>query len=228
MNNFPRNKSDCRTALILTALLLAGTATVFTTGCSSFRTEWGAPLPQNARQYEKGKARVEEIVQELGPPAKATSLPGGFAFLYEHSRVREFQLGISFNAPILRWFKFIRASNRLEQDILLMVFDDEGVLLSVDSEEWRDSLGGGGAAQFLYSTMSLTDDSALRQRSPQHTWGRDDLQRLPVLLNSQQSLRSGEHGLQQRLAPLMAGQTTLEMPTSKPLKNKRAKRLSLE
>jgi len=228
MNNFPQNKPDHSTALIVSVLWLSGTAALLTTGCSSFRTEWGDPLPQNARHFERGEATVQEVIHELGPPGKVTSLPGGFAFLYEHSSVHEFHLGISLNAPILKWFKFVRASNQLDQDILLMVFDDAGVLRSMDSEEWRDSLGGGGAAQFLYSTMSLTDDSALRQRSPQHTWGRDDLQRLPVLLNSQQTLRSGEHGLQQRLAPLAAGQTTLEMSTSKPLKNKRPKRLSLE
>ena len=228
MNNFPQNKSACGTALFGSVLLLTGTVALFTTGCSSFRTEWGAPRPQNTRQLEIGEATVREVIHELGPPAKVTSLPGGFAFLYEHSSVREFQLGVSFNAPILKWIKFVRASNQLHQDLLLMVFDDEGVLRSMDSEEWRDRLGGGGAAQLLYSTVSLTDDLALRQRSPQLAWGRDDLQRLPVLLNSQQSLRSGEHGLQQRLTPLAAGQTSLEMSASKPLKNKRSRRLSLE
>jgi len=210
-------------ALMKSALLLAGTAALFTTGCSSFRTEWGAPLPPNARQFEEEAATVKEVIHELGPPAKMTSLPGGFAFLYEHSIVHEFQLGISINAPILKWFKFVRAYNQLDQDILLMVFDDAGVLRSLDSEEWEEQLGGGGAAQFLFSTMSLTDDSALRQPSPQHVWGRDDLQRLPVLLNSGQSLRSGQHGLQQRLAPVMAGQTSLEMPAPKPPKQKKQK-----
>lgn len=204
-------------------VLSTGTAVLLTTGCSSFRTEWGAPLPQNARQFENGEATVQEVIHELGPPATVTSLPGGFAFLYEHSRVREFQLGLSFNAPILKWIKFVRASNRLDQDILLMVFDDAGVLRSMDSEEWKETLGGGGAAQFLFNTMSLTDDSALRQRSPQHVWGSDDLQRLPVLLNSGQSLRSGQHGLQQRLVPILAGQSSLEMPESKPLKQKNKK-----
>lgn len=197
-------------------------------GCSSFRTEWDRPLRAETHALEEDITGVGTVLKAMGPPTQISALPGGYVFLYEHSAVKEFQLGLSVNAPILKWIKFVKASNRLDQEVCTMVFDDAGVLRSIDLEAWSEPLGGGGAAQFLYSTMSLTDDSALRQRSPQHTWGRDDLQRLPVLLNSQQSLCSGEHGLQQRLAPLMAGQTTLEMPTSRPLKNKRSKRLSLE
>jgi len=211
----------------LRSLLFALGASVLM-GCSSFRTEWGHPLPDNARHFDEGQADVGSVMELLGPPAQVTALPGGYAFLYEHSVVDEFQLGISINLPILKWFKFIRASNQLDQDILLMVFDDAGVLRSMDSEEWEEQLGGGGAAQFLFSTMSLTDDSALRQPSPQHVWGRDDLQRLPVLLNSGQSMKSGQSGLQMRLAPRMAGQSSLEMPQPKSPKNKRQKKQSLK
>jgi hypothetical protein len=70
--------------------------------------------------------------------------------------------------------------------------------------------------------MSLTDDSALRQRSPQQDWGRAYLKSLPVLLNSQQSLRTGEHGLEQRVRQSYAGQHTLEMikPKKKQKRNR--------
>lgn len=207
---------------VLSTLIL-GAAACMLAGCSSFRTVWGRPLAADVGQFSEGSTRVETVIDTLGPPAQISALPDGFAFLYEHSIVSEFQLGISVNAPLLKWIKFVRASNRLDQDILLMLFDDQGVLQSMDPEAWKEKLGGGGAAQFLFSAISLTDDSALRQLSPQHEWGQYALLRLPVLLNSQQSLRTGQHGLQQRLAPLFAGQATLEMPQPKPLKNKRKK-----
>ena len=206
----------------LASALLLLAAGCLLTGCSSFRTEWGQPLQADAAHFTEGRTRVETVIEALGPPAQASVLPGGFVFFYEHSIVSEFQIGVSFDAPLLRWIKFVRASNRLDQDILLLVFDEDGVLRSMDPEAWRERLGGGGAAQFLYSSISLTEDSALRQRSPQHSWGREYLQPLPVLLNSGQSLRSGQHGLQQRLAHCYAGQQTLEMvkPKNKQKKTK--------
>jgi len=215
-----------RKPLLASALILLAAGCLLT-GCSSFRTEWGQPLRADAGQFSEGSTRVETVIHALGPPARVSALPGGFAFLYEHSIVGEFQIGVSFDAPLLRWIKFVHASNRLDQDVLLMVFDEEGVLRSMDPEAWRQKLGGGGAAQLLFAVMSLTDDSALRQRSPALGWGRADLQPLPVLLNRQQSLRSGQHGLQQRLAPTYAGQHTLEMAKPKPKKKKRRGQSSL-
>jgi hypothetical protein len=47
------------------------------------------------------------------------------------------------------------------------------------------------------------------------------LQPPPVALNSAQSLRTGQNGLEQRLAPAYAGQHTLEMPTPKTEKEKK-------
>jgi hypothetical protein len=208
----------------LIALLTAGG---LLTGCSSFRTEWGRPLRADAQHFAEGRTRVETVIQALGPPARVSALPGGFVFLYEHSRVSEFQIGVSVDAPVLRWIKFVHASNGLDRDIHLMVFDEHGVLRSMDPEAWREKLGGGNAAQLLFAVMSLTDDSALRQRLPPHDWGRTDLQSLPVLLNMQQSLRSGQHGLQQRLAPTYAGQHTLEMAKPKPKKKRHRGQSSL-
>jgi len=207
-----RNIEPVRTgrsgAAALLALLVAA---MLLTGCSSFRTEWGQRLPQEPHGFTEGSTRVEKVIHELGPPAQVSALPGGFVFLYEHSIVNEFQFGISLDAPLLKYLKFVHAWNNLDQEVLLLVFDDEGVLRGVDPEEWREKLGGGSAAQFIFTVMSLTDDSSLRFHPPQQDWGRLALQPLPALLNSEQSLRSGQHGLQIRLAPSYAGQQTLEM-----------------
>lgn len=201
---------------VLLAIAAAGLC-----GCSSFRTEWGKPIATEHPALTEGRARVGDVLRELGPPAKASALPGGFAFLYEHTVIREFQFGLSFDYSILRFLKFVHAQNRIERDNLLLLFDDDGVLRSLGRDHWRQKLSGGDAAQFVFSAISLTDPALRRQRSDQLRWGRSCLEPLPVALNAGQSLRSGEHGLQLSLPPKYAGQQSLEM--AKPVKPKKTK-----
>jgi hypothetical protein len=187
-------------------------------GCSSFRTEWGRPIGGRPDDFVEGKTRIATVIQELGPPFQVSALPGGCVFLYEHSVIGEFQIGISVDYSFFRYLKFVSARNHLDQDVLVLTFDDHGVLLGRGGKEWRESLGGGGAAQLLFASISLTDPALRLQRSDQLRWGRYDLQPLPVLLNADESLRTGEQGLQQRFVPKFAGQQTLEM--AKPMQEK--------
>jgi len=187
------------------------TALCLLTGCSSFRTELGRPVAAKTGGFAEGQTGVDAVVRDLGPPNAITRLPDGFAFLYEHSRMSEFQLGISANLPVIRWFKFVKAWNHLNQESLLLTFDNQGVLRSVGTRKWEESLGGGSAVQILFVAMSLSDVSDFLYPADAHVWGKSLLQPLPVTLNSAQSLRTGEHGLQLRSAPDYAGQHTLEM-----------------
>jgi hypothetical protein len=181
----------------------------------------GRPLPAKAPEFAEGQTRVETVVHELGPPNQASRLPDGFTFLYEYSRMGELQLGFSVNAPILRWLKFVKAWNRLNQETLLLTFDDQGVLRSAGTGKWDESLGGGSAAQILFAVISLSDVSDLLRPADAHSWGKLLLEQPPVTLNSGQSLRSGQHGLEQRIAPDYAGQHTLEMTQPKTEKQKK-------
>jgi hypothetical protein len=195
-------------------------ALVALTGCSSFRTEMGRPLPA-PKQLVEGQTHVDAVVHELGPPHQASRLAEGFVFLYEYSRISEFQLGLSMNLPVIRWFKFLRAWNHLDEQTLALTFDQQGVLRSKGSGNWQESLGGGGGAQLLFVVMSFSDVSELMQPAPAHSWGTTRLQPAPVALNAAQSLRTGEHGLEQRIAPAYVGQHTLEMPMPKTEKEKK-------
>ena len=192
-------------------------------GCSSFRTEMGRPLPAKLDDFAEGRTRVESVVRELGPPNQASRMADGFAFLYEYSLLNEFQLGFSMNLPIVRWFKFVKAWNRLDQQGLLLTFDGEGVLRSAGVGKWQENLGGGSAVQILVVVMSLSDVAELLRPADAHDWGELLLQPPPIALNSAQSLRNGEHGLQQRIAPDYAGQHTLEM--EKPSTEKEKKKI---
>ena len=204
-------------------LLLFIALTALCSGCSYFRTEMGHPLPAKANEFAEGRTHVETVVHDLGPPNQATRLPDGFAFQYEYTRVTEFQFGISANVSILKWFKFVKAWNRLNQESLVLTFDNQGVLRAAGPGRWEESLGGGGAVQFLFAVLSLSDVSEILRPADAHSWGETLLQPLPIALNSDQSLRNGEHGLELRIAPNYAGQHTLEM--YKPRTEKEKKRI---
>jgi len=180
----------------------------------------GRPFPAEPNIAE-GQTRVDAVVHELGPPNRVSRLPDGFAFLYEYSVIGEFQLGISVNVPVVHWFKFLKAWNHLDQEALLLTFDNRGVLRSKGTSDWKEDLGGGTGVQFLFSVISFSDMSKYLRPADAHRWGKTLLQSPPVVLNSAQSLRNGEHGLQQRIAPDYAGQHTLEMAKPKTERQKR-------
>ena len=171
----------------------------------------GQPLPVSLNAFAEGQTRVGTVVHELGQPNSASRLPDGFAFLYEYSLMTEFQLGISVHSPILQWFKLLKAWNDLHQENLILIFDDRGVLRSSSAAKWKESLGGGSGVQFLFAVMSFSDLSKFLRPADAHIWGEMCLQPAPIALNSAQSLRVADHGLQQRIAPDYAGQHTLEM-----------------
>jgi hypothetical protein len=203
-------------------IICGGACLLLGAGCSSFRTEIGRPVQAKASAFMDGKSRVENVVHELGPPDSTTQLPEGFAFMYEHSVVREFQLGISVNYSILRYIKFIHAWNSLDQEAVLLSFDDQGVLKNATRKRWKEDLGGGNAVQFVVQVTSLSDISKFLRPADAHSWGESLLEDPAEGLNSAQSLRTGEHGLrQQRLDAEYAGQHTLEMARPKGEKQRR-------
>jgi hypothetical protein len=203
------------------ACLLAGL--VFLTGCGTFHTEMGAPVASTAPGFVEGQTRVATVIHQLGPPGQVSRLPDGFAFLYEHSTVDEFQLGFSVDIAFLRFIKFVKAWNSIDEDVVLMTFDDRGILRSAGRRQWKESLGGGSAAQLVFAAISLSDASQIVRPADAHSWGEWLLQPLPAALNSGQDLHTGEHGLQQRIAPDYAGQETLEMTVQKtPRETKKA------
>jgi hypothetical protein len=181
-------------------------------GCSQFRTELGQPLHTDERDFVTGKTSVQTVLHELGPPSDVSSLPDGFVFLYEYSKIEEFQIGFSVPLPIVRWLKFVQARNQLTHEAAVMTFDDRGVLRAIGDDLSKKDLGGGTALQLIVSVTSLTDTSAYRQPGEAHAWGASSLRRLPSTLNTDQSLRSGTRGLQFKAAHSYAGQHSLEMP----------------
>jgi hypothetical protein len=196
-------------------------ALFFATGCSSFRTDMGHPLSGSVQNYTNGQTHLQTVLDNMGPPNAATKLPDGFAFLYEYTRINEFQLGISVNVSVLRYFKFLHAWNSLEREVMLVTFDKQGTVRNATMRTWKGSLGGGSAVQVIVNVMSLSDVAQFLQPADANNWGDRLLQPLPTTLNSAQSLRTGEHGLQLRGPPEFVGQETLEMSVPKTERTKK-------
>lgn len=218
--NMPCAPVDGRDAMRAIAMALLGAAFALT-GCSSIRTEVGRPLPEAPAPLVEGVTRAETVVHDWGPPHGVSALPDGFAFLYEYSRVREFQFGLSLKTIRMPYLKVIKADSKLSEAARVLTFDKDGVLRAQGSAAWKEKLSGGEALQLITSVLSLTDTTAFRRLPDPLLWGRGSLQRPPVTLNSDQDLRSGANGLQQRTSPAFVGQATLEMAPPKPIRIKR-------
>ena len=187
-------------------VLLIGFAVM---GCSRLETEYGRPIPEDMTWLEEGQSDLHTVVHTLGPPTKIGALPDGAAFLYEHLRTRELQIGISLAHKWLSYFKLVGASADLDHTSLLLVFDEDGRLRSTGRGERTVGLGGGSGIQVIYSVVSLVDTSDYGNFAPQNRWGRGLLEPLPMTLNAAQDMDTGQAGLEQTGTPSGAGQHTL-------------------
>lgn len=199
---------------LLCALLLLS---VLQTGCSHLTSEIGPPLPE-IPQITIGKSTEHDVLREVGVPSQVSATPAGVVFLYEHNDVREFQVGITVNRSVVKWFKFVYGRSWLTHDAWLLCFDTNLVLQAWGREDWRTPLGQGAAAQLVVQAQTLVDSTPVRRPASQHQWGEMSLDPLPQALNADQSLQDGRFGLEQTLDPTAVGQHTLEMIQPPPLK----------
>ena len=179
-------------------------------GCTILSRRAGEPIPVSDVALQEGSTTAGQVIATLGPPARMSALPHGFAMLYEYIAARERQLGINLDFIGIDWFKIATGSGLAEREALLLVFDDAGTLEASDFQAWTEPVGKGLALQFLIVAMPTVDTRHLWETSAQHLWGRGALEPLPVTLNTGQSIVTGSHGLEMRGTPRSAGQRTLE------------------
>ena len=157
-----------------------------------------------ARTYTiQHNATYADVLVALGPPAKVTALPSGFAFLYESTQV--LQRGIALS------FYFLRASVTKGDRVLdsyVVLFDERGLV--VDHAKITKSVS-------LSLTFALTIPTGgplpeLTASVPQHQWGMSMLNLLPQTLNAANDIDVGTHGLEQRGTPIAVGQRIFAGP----------------
>ncbi|HWW00200.1 MAG TPA: hypothetical protein VNZ64_10935 [Candidatus Acidoferrum sp.] len=186
------------------------------TGCSHLTSELGCRLPAKPANLIVGQSTLGDVLKGAGPPTRISAAAGGFTMLYEYNGIEENQIGFSFEAPVLRFIKFVGARARLEHQAWVLTFNTNGTLQAWGEEHWRNRLGAGAGAQILVTVSSLVDSSQIRRPAPQHDWGKLCLAPLPKMLNVGQSLDTGSQGLEQTLSPTAVGQRALEMTPEQP------------
>jgi len=141
-----------------------------------------------------------DVLAALGPPAKVTALPSGFAFLYESTQV--LQRGIALSVY------FIRASVTKGDRVLdayVVVFDEHGLV--VGHEQITKSVPL--SLSFAVTIPTGGPPRELTASAPQHHWGMSMLNPLPQTLNAPNDIDAGMHGLEQRGTPMAVGQRAL-------------------
>jgi len=152
------------------------------------------------------------VLNDLGPPARLTATPGGFAFIYEDLVVDELQVGIGGRGNFWEWLKLSFAGTTLERRSLLFQFDQDGALNSVGLLVSEEDLGKGGALQIIVQVKQIVDTSEYEDDALDAArWGASLLDPLPKALNTAQNLNTGASGLEQSGTTTKVGQHTLDM-----------------
>lgn len=180
-------------------------------GCTVLDNRYGEPLPPAHASLKEGESDIQQIVERLGPPMHMSALSGGCVMVYEHIDVRELQLGISLDFIDFELFKLALGRGKAQREAMVLLLDDRGSLQAIDFQRWTEDVGQGLAFQFLFVALPTVDKRHLNSTPEQLSWGRADLAPLPVTLNADQRLDTGEHGVEMRGSPSDVGQHTLEM-----------------
>ena len=144
-----------------------------------------------------------DVLVALGPPAKLTALPSGFAFLYESTQV--FQRGLSVFI-IHPSFKIGVKKEERMLDAYVVVFNEHGLV--VGSGQITKSVPLSFTLAVSLSTKGKGRE--LSVLAPQHRWGMSMLLPPPKTLNAANDIDAGMYGLEQRGTPIAVGQRTLE------------------
>ena len=202
----------------LAALLVL--ALVMGTGCTMMGKRIGEPIPVERAGLQEGATSVWKAVELLGPPNIMSALPDSLVMVYEYIDANEQQLGINLDFLGLDWFKMAFGRAKAKRQVLLLIFDNDGMLRAQDFQDWTEDLGKGFGFQLFFAALPTVDTRHLNAKSEQFVWGRAALEPLPITLNSGQSLVSGSNGIEMRGTPDSVGQRTLEMKTTARRKKK--------
>ncbi len=178
-------------------------------GCSLNNYQIGADL-EPWRDKPQG-ADLATVLAELGPPLRISSLPGGYVMGWEEWYIVERKLGLSLGYVGADFLSIDWGRASTEGNFLLLTFDRDHRVVDSRFENWNADAGGGQGIQALVSVISVVDVDDLNHPLPQHRWGGFALEQLPVTLNRDNRLGTGENGIQQRGTPDGIGQHTLEI-----------------
>jgi hypothetical protein len=192
--------------------LTIGITVVLLAGCATSRKRLNQNLDFPKEPYVDGVTHSDEVLDELGPPLKISSMPNGYVFMYESLDTKELQLGFSLPIPFVKWFKFVVAQADYDHKVMSYHFDDNHVLLTSGGHETPFDLGNTIAIQPVLTVNSMFDTSSVEDEIVHFTeWPAFCLMPLPQTINRAQSIDTGTHGVEQRGTAPTVGQRSPEL-----------------
>lgn len=199
----------------LAALLIAGLLWSLwaLAGCTVHRLEIGPTLEHQWAVMEDGHMNLTRILDQLGPPAKVSSLPNGFVFLYEFYAPE--MMGVGGRIPIKQFenfdpFRLDIGGGSAQRQVVLLFFDENGLLVpNPHYHQDKMGIGSGARLSFLFKFGDLIEFDYDDERAGLNQWGMSLLQPLQKALNRQQDMESGFSGVELIDTPTSVGQNTL-------------------
>ncbi len=195
-------------ALTVIALLVA---TLLLQACISVRHyHLGEPLTEADSPAVEDGVTLREVMASLGPPQRLSTTPNGYVMAWEYWYVKERKIGFSLGAAGADFLSVDWGDANASGDFLLMSFDRDHRLLTSHFEEWDRTAGGGQGVQPFVSAIDVVDVEDLLRPLSQHRWGFNSLEDLPVSLNRDSRMDTGQNGIQQRGTTSAVGQQSLQ------------------
>ena len=189
--------------------LVAALAALLLSACSQSQYDLGRQLP--AQDFPAG-AELATVLDQLGPPHRMSASVSGYEMAWEYWRINEDKLGLSLRPIGIEALSIDWGDAQTRGEYLLLSFDRNHQLVHSEYQKFDRDAGGGQGIQAFVSVVEVVDVGDLTEPMPQHRWGLFGLERLPVTLNRDNHIDSGQHGLEQRGTPSGVGQRSTEMP----------------
>lgn len=181
-------------------------------GCTQWRHyELGVAIPEAAVPRPEDGWTTTEVMARFGPPLRMSADAAGYTMAWEYWEIDEIKVGIgSFITGVdlvnIDWGKATARG-----DFMILSFSRDHRLLSASFEEWDRDTGGGQGVQPVFSAIDVVDVGDLLEEQSQHRWGAQSLREVPVTLNQQNRMDSGQAGIEQRGGSSRVGQHSLEL-----------------
>ncbi len=188
------------------------TALITLPGCAYLELDIDAALPLDSLDAMPKGSHYAEVLEEFGPPTKMSALPDGMVFLYEHIKLVERQYGLILPGDVGKWIKAVYASADADVEVMMLIFDENGLLRGADAQSWSADAGAGMSMTLIFSAGSFTDTEQYEASATRPlAWGKALTMPPLTTLNLEQNLETGANGAQLTTNSRNVGQHTLEL-----------------
>jgi hypothetical protein len=179
--------------------------------CSLWYYELGTPLVAADAPDPAEDISMQQVFDRLGPPQRISAAANGYVMAWEYWYISEKSVGFRLGAGGAQFLSMDWGKATTSGDFLLMSFSRDHRLLTSNFEEWDRNAGGGQGVQPFFGMVDVVDVNDLLRRMPQHDWGAGSLAPLPVSLNRDNRMDTGQNGIEQRGTSRSVGQHALEL-----------------